>query len=348
MTTLPVPSVKSDAHRNYLLVLLSMVLWIFAYSVIQPFANWAAYRALNLPQGSHLGDAISFFLYDVPKIFLLLSGMIFLITILRTFFSPERTRQLLGGKRQGIGNVLAGMLGIVTPFCSCSAVPLFIGFVESGIPLGVTFSFLIAAPVINEVALALLFGMYGWKIAGLYVVSGLIISIVAGLIIGSLHLESWVEDFVWKMVYRAAEDDSGKLTWNDRILRAGEAVREIVVKVWLYVIIGIGIGAAIHGYVPVDALTGLMGKTWWSVPLVVLMALPLYSNAAGMFPIMVALIEKGAALGTALAFMMAVVGVSLPETVLLRRVLKPKLIALFIGVVTLSIIITGYLFNIIL
>ena len=189
MTTLPVTSNLPSSRRPYLLVLLSAVLWIFAYNVIQPLANWVAYSALNLPQGSHLGDAIAFFLYDVPKIFLLLSGMIFLITILRTFFSPERTRQLLGGKREGIGNVLAGMLGIVTPFCSCSAVPLFIGFVESGIPLGVTFSFLIAAPVINEVALALLFGMYGWKIAGLYVISGLVISIIAGLIIGSLHLE---------------------------------------------------------------------------------------------------------------------------------------------------------------
>ncbi len=330
------------------LVTLAAIAWVTAYNIIQPFANWVAYGALNLPQGSHLGDAIAFFLYDVPKIFLLLSGMIFLITILRTFFSPERTRQLLGGKREGIGNVLAGMLGIVTPFCSCSAVPLFIGFVESGIPLGVTFSFLIAAPVINEVALALLFGMYGWKIAGLYVGSGLVISIVAGLIIGSLHLESWVEDFVWQMVYRGSEDDSSKLTWTERISRAWDAVKEIVVKVWLYVIIGIGIGAAIHGYVPVDALSGLMGKNWWSVPLVVLIALPLYSNAAGMFPIMVALIEKGAALGTALAFMMAVVGVSLPETVLLRRVLKPKLIALFIGIVTVSIIITGYLFNLVL
>ncbi len=334
--------------RMFGLVAMSTIAWFFAYSIIQPFANWVAYAALKLPQGSHLGDAIAFFLYDVPKIFLLLSGMIFLITILRTFFSPERTRRLLGGKRQGLGNVLAASLGIVTPFCSCSAVPLFIGFVESGIPLGVTFSFLTAAPVINEVALALLFGMYGWRIAGLYVASGLTISIIAGLIIGALHLESSVEDFVWKMVYQGSEDDSSRLTWHERISRAWEAVKEIVVKVWLYVIIGIGIGAAIHGYVPVDALTGLMGKTWWSVPLVVLIALPLYSNAAGMFPIMVALIEKGAALGTALAFMMAVVGVSLPETVLLRRVLKPKLIALFIGIVTISIIITGYLFNLVL
>ena len=336
---------KQPQLQTFTLLTLITAAWFFAYNLLQPLADWITYSLLQIRAGSHLGNSVDFFFLDVPKIFLLLSGMIFLISIVRTFFSPERTRALLGGKRQGIGNVLAAALGIVTPFCSCSAVPLFIGFVETGIPLGVTFSFLIAAPVINEVALALLLGMYGWKIAGLYVVSGLIISIIAGLIIGSLHLESWVEDFVWQMVYRGSEDDSGKLTWNDRMLRAWEAVREIVVKVWLYVIIGIGLGAAIHGYVPMDALTGLMGKTWWSVPLVVLIALPLYSNAAGMFPIMVSLIEKGAALGTALAFMMAVVGVSLPETILLRRVLKPKLIALFIGIVTISIIITGYLFN---
>ena len=339
---------KQPQLRTLALLTLITAAWFFAYNLLQPLADWITYSLLQIQAGSHLGDSVDFFFLDVPKIFLLLSGMIFLISIVRTFFSPERTRALLGGKRQGIGNVLAAALGIVTPFCSCSAVPLFIGFIETGIPLGVTFSFLIAAPVINEVALALLLGMYVWKIAGLYVVSGLAISIIAGLIIGSLHLESWVEDFVWQMVYRGSEDDSGKLTWNDRILRAWEAVREIVVKVWLYVIIGIGLGAAIHGFVPMDALTGLMGKTWWSVPLVVLLALPLYSNAAGMFPIMVSLIEKGAALGTALAFMMAVVGVSLPETILLRRVLKPKLIALFIGIVTISIIITGYLFNLVL
>ena len=339
---------KQPQLRTFALLTLIAGIWFVAYNLLQPLADWITYSLLQIQAGSHLGDSVDFFFLDVPKIFLLLSGMIFLISIVRTFFSPERTRALLGGKRQGIGNVLAAALGIVTPFCSCSAVPLFIGFIETGIPLGVTFSFLIAAPVINEVALALLLGMYGWKIAGLYVVSGLAISIIAGLIIGSLHLESWVEDFVWQMVYRGSEDDSGKLTWNDRILRAWEAVREIVVKVWLYVIIGIGLGAAIHGYVPMNALTGLMGKTWWSVPLVVLIALPLYSNAAGMFPIMVSLIEKGAALGTALAFMMAVVGVSLPETILLRRVLKPKLIALFIGIVSISIIITGYLFNLVL
>ena len=293
---------------------------------------------------------MAFFFYDVPKIMLLVTGMIFVITVLRSFFSAERARRLLSGKRVGIGNVLASALGIVTPFCSCSAVPLFIGFVEAGIPLGVTFSFLVAAPVINEVALVLLYGMFGWKVAALYVTSGMIIAIVTGLFIGRLGVERWVEDFVWQMQVRGAEDDSGKLSWEERFARGREAVMEIVKKVWLYVLIGIGIGAGIHGYVPTDAMAAYMGRdaAWWSVPLVVLVALPLYSNAAGMAPILLALVEKGAALGTALAFMMAVVGVSLPETILLRRVLKPQLIAMFIGIVTVAIIITGYLFNLVL
>jgi uncharacterized membrane protein YraQ (UPF0718 family) len=291
---------------------------------------------------------VAFFLYDVPKILLLLSGMIFLISILRTFFSPERTRALLGGKRQGIGNVLAAMLGIVTPFCSCSAVPLFIGFVESGIPLGVTFSFLIAAPLINEVAVVMLFGLFGWKVAGLYIVSGLIISIIAGMIIGRLKLERYVEDFVWKMQANGGVVGE-KLTWSDRIQRAWVSVKEIVAKVWLYVVIGIAVGAAIHGFVPESALASIMGKqAWWSVPAAVLLGIPLYSNAAGVIPIVSALMEKGACLGTVLAFMMAVVGLSLPETIILRRVLKPQLIAVFIGTVALGIIITGYLFNLIM
>ncbi len=348
MATSEISATPRANTRTYFTLGSAAIAWYLAYTYLQPFTEYLTYSALGLQRGSHLGDAVAFFLLDVPKILLLLGGMIFLITIVRTFFSAERTRQLLGGKRVGIGNVLAGMLGIVTPFCSCSAVPLFMGFVESGIPLGVTFSFLIAAPVINEVALALLFGMFGWQIAALYVTSGLVISIIAGLIIGQLHLEHWVEDFVWEMQFNGAEDDSGKLSWEERIARAWAAVRDIVGKVWLYVIIGIGVGAGIHGYVPTDALAGLMGKSWLSVPLVVLIALPLYSNAAGMLPVMSALIEKGAAMGTALAFMMAVVGVSLPETILLRRVLKPQLIALFIGIVTIAIIITGYLFNLVL
>jgi len=333
----------------WLKLLVAAVAWYVAYTILQPVTEYVTFDILRLERGMHRGESIAFFLYDVPKILLLLSGMIFLITLIRTFFGAERTRQLLGGKRVGIGNVLAAMLGIVTPFCSCSAVPLFIGFVESGIPLGVTFSFLIAAPVINEVAVVLLFGLFGWRIATLYIVSGLTIAMIAGMIIGKLKLERWVEDFVWQMQFQAAQDDSTKVTWEDRIQRASSTVRDIVGKVWLYVVIGIAIGAGIHGYVPTDALADIMGKSaWWSVPIAVLIGIPLYSNAAGIIPIVSALIEKSASLGTALAFMMAVIGLSLPETIILRRVLKPQLIAVFIGVVGLAIILTGYLFNLVM
>ena len=341
-------TIRHFEARTFILLILIAAAWLLVYELIQPLANWLSYSLFQLQQGSHLGDAVAFFLYDVPKILLLLSGMIFLISIVRTFFSPERTRTLLGGKRQGIGNVLAAMLGIVTPFCSCSAVPLFIGFVESGIPLGVTFSFLIAAPTINEVAVVMLFGLFGWKVARLYIVSGLIIAIIAGAIIGRLKLERYVEDFVWKM-QAAGGMEGEKLTWSDRIRRAGESVKEIVGKVWLYVVIGIAVGAVIQGYVPESALAGIMGKqAWWSVPAAVLLGVPLYSNAAGVIPIVSALMEKGASLGTVLAFMMSVVGLSLPEVIILRRVLKPQLIAVFVGTVALAIIITGYLFNLVL
>jgi len=341
------------AHKNrnlkaFALIAAAVVAWLVLYNVIQPFANWLSYGLLALPKDSHLGESLAFFFYDVPKIILLLGGMIFLISLLRTFFSPEQTRAWLGGKREGVGNVLAAMLGIVTPFCSCSAVPLFIGFVESGIPLGVTFSFLIAAPTINEVAVVMLFGLFGWKVAGLYIASGLIISIIAGVVIGRLKMERYVEDFVWQL-----QSQGGglveKLTLQERLERSWASVKEIVGKVWLYVVVGIAIGAAIHGYVPESALAGIMGKqAWWSVPAAVLLGIPLYSNAAGVIPIVSALMEKGASLGTVLAFMMSVVGLSLPETIILRRVLKPQLIAVFVGTVALAIIITGYLFNLVL
>jgi uncharacterized protein len=333
-----------------LLAILALITaaWFAVYNLLQPLADWLTYSLFRFEAGSHLGESVAFFLYDVPKILLLLSGMIFLISILRTFFSPERTRALLGGKRQGLGNVLAALLGIVTPFCSCSAVPLFIGFVESGIPLGVTFSFLIAAPTINEVAIVLLFGLFGWKVAGLYILSGLLIAIAAGMVIGRLNLERYVEDFVWKM--QAAGALEGEvLTWTMRIERAWDSVKEIVAKVWPYVVVGIAVGASIHGFVPEAALAGIMGKqAWWSVPAAVLLGIPLYSNAAGVIPIVSALMEKGASLGTVLAFMMAVVGLSLPETIILRRVLKPQLIAVFVGTVAVAIMITGYLFNLIM
>lgn len=346
MTTLPVHT-SAPSNNRHTIVLLSMltIVWLIAYNLIQPLANWISYSVLRLPQDSQLGESLAFFLYDVPKIMLLLSGMIFIISIIRSFFSPERTRALLGGKREGVGNVFAALLGIVTPFCSCSAVPLFIGFVESGIPLGVTFSFLVAAPTINEVAIILLFGLFGWKVAALYIASGLVVAIIAGFVIGRLNMEKHVEDFVWK-IQRTANAFEEKLTWSDRIQRAQESVKEIVGKVWLYVVIGIAIGAGIHGYVPEAALASILGKqVWWSVPAAVLVGIPLYSNAAGIVPIVGTLIEKGASVGTALAFMMSVIGLSLPEAVILKRVLKMPLLITFFAVIAAAIILTGYMFN---
>ncbi len=344
MTTLSPVSTPSN-KRLFVILAAVVIAWLAAYNIVQPLADWISYSALGLARDSHLGESLAFFLYDVPKILLLLSGMVFAISIVRTFFSPERTRALLGGKREGVGNIFAALLGIVTPFCSCSAVPLFIGFVESGIPLGVTFSFLIAAPTINEVAIILLFGLFGWKVAALYITSGLVVAIVAGFIIGRLKMERYVEDFVWK-IHRTAEMIEEKLTWADRIERAWESVKEIVGKVWLYVVIGIAVGAGIHGYVPEDALASILGKqAWWSVPAAVLIGIPLYSNAAGIVPIVGTLIEKGASVGTALAFMMSVIGLSLPEAVILKRVLKMPLLITFFAVIAVAIMLTGYMFN---
>ena len=348
MTTLLSPTTQHSNKRILVMLALALIIWFIAYNLIQPIANWISYSAIGLAKDSRLGESLAFFLYDVPKILLLLSGIVFLISIVRTFFSPERTRALLGGKREGVGNIFAAMLGIVTPFCSCSAVPLFIGFVESGIPLGVTFSFLIAAPTINEVAIILLFGTFGLKVAGLYVASGLVLAIIAGFIIGRLHMEKHVADFVWK-IHRTVNVDEEKLTWSDRVERAWGSVKEIVGKVWLYVVIGIAVGAGIHGYVPEDALASILDeKAWWSVPAAVLIGIPLYSNAAGMVPIVGTLIEKGAPVGTALAFMMSVIGLSLPEAVILKRVLKMPLLVAFFAVIAVAIIFTGYLFNAIL
>jgi len=321
--------------------------WILLWGQLQNLADWLTYAVIGLQPETHLGESVNFFLYDVPKILMLLAGMIFLVTIARSFFSPEQARAALGGRREGVGNVMAAGLGVITPFCSCSAVPLFIGFVESGVPLGVTFSFLIATPVVNEVALAMLFGLFGWQIAGLYLVSGLTIAIVGGVIIGRLKPEQYVEDFVWQI--RMGQQTPGvtyKPTWDDRIHDAARSTKEIVGKVWPFVIIGIGIGAGIHGYVPEDFLADILGRgAWWAVPAGVLLGVPLYSNAAGVIPIVHALMDKGAALGTVLAFMMSVVALSLPEMLILKRVIKTKLIAIFVGIVAFAIILTGYLFN---
>lgn len=340
---------RRPAWRIWLLVIGGAAAWLVAYNLIQPLANWLTFQVIGLQEGSHLGEAVAFFLYDVPKILLLLSGMIFLISTIRSFFSPERTRELLGGKREGVGNILAAGLGVLTPFCSCSAVPLFIGFVEAGIPLGVTFSFLIAAPMVNEVALVMLFGLFGWQVALLYLVAGMSIAILAGIVIGRLHLERYVEDFVWQIKGGNGTVALATPMWSDRFAMAWESTREIVGKVWLFVVLGIAVGASIHGYVPEDALAGILGReAWWSVPMGVLLGVPLYSNAAGVIPVVQALMAKGAALGTVLTFMMAVVALSLPELIILRRVLRLPLIATFVGVVASGIILVGYLFNLLM
>jgi uncharacterized membrane protein YraQ (UPF0718 family) len=325
------------------------VAWVAAYQALPSISDYVSYRVLGLDPASHLGSAVDFFLLDVPKIFLLLVGIVFLVGILRSYFSPERTRKLLGGKREGLGNVLAATLGIATPFCSCSAVPMFLGFVESGIPLGVTFSFLISSPMVNEVALVMLLGLFGWEIAALYIGTGLVVAMTAGAVIGRLGMEGYLQDWVYQIRMGEAQLEEQRPDFAGRVAYALEAVRDIVGRVWVYVLIGIGIGATIHGYVPESLLAGYMGKdSWWNVPVAVIIGIPLYSNAAGIMPVVQALMEKGAALGTVLAFMMSVVAISLPEMLILRRVMKIQLIAVFAGVVAVGIIIVGYIFNLVI
>lgn len=320
--------------------------WYLIYHNLQPFSNWIIDKILSLEKGAHFTESLRFFIFEVPKVLMLLALIIFFVGIIRSYFSAERTRKMLEGKSTFTGNVLASLLGIVTPFCSCSAIPLFLGFVESGVPLGVTFSFLIAAPMINEVAVILLLGMFGWKTALIYVLTGLFIAILAGWIIGKLKLEHWVQDWVYNTRLGETNSEEEKITFTDRLKFGFNAVKEIVGKVWLYVIIGIAVGAGAHGYVPETFMASLMGKSaWYSVPLSVLIGVPLYSNAAGIIPIVSVLIEKGASLGTSLAFMMAVVGLSLPEVIILKKVLKLPLILTFVGIMATGIMIVGYLFN---
>ena len=323
----------------------ALILWGLIYSQLVSFAEWVVALTPVDPK-RHLGEAISFFAYDTPKVLMLLTLVVFGMGVVRSFFSPEKTRALLVGKHEGVGNVLAASLGIVTPFCSCSAVPLFIGFVSAGVPLGVTFSFLISAPMVNEVALGLLFGLVGWKVALTYLVFGLVVAIISGWIIGRLHLEHWLEEWVRNIRSRAIELPPEELTVIDRIKAGIEAVHEIVGNVWPWIIAGIAAGAFIHGYVPSDLLVLIMGRdAWWSVPAVVVIGIPMYSNAAGIIPIVEALLAKGAALGTVLAFMMSVIALSLPEMIILRKVLTIRLIAVFVGVVGTGILAVGFLFN---
>ena len=339
-------NISYNLNKNILVPMILVPVWFMIYHFLQPVTDWFIDSVLVLTKGAHITEAIRFFIFELPKVLLLLTLIIFLVGIVRSYFSPERTRKLLAGKSLFTGNVLASLLGIVTPFCSCSAIPLFLGFVEAGIPLGVTFSFLIASPMINEVAVILLFGLFGWKTTLIYIITGLTIAISAGWIIGRLHLEHWVQDWVYKNQFGNDDDEDEKLAFSDRIKYGYKAVREIVGKVWIYVAAGIAVGAGVHGYVPQDFMAVLMGKAaWYSVPLAVLIGVPLYSNAAGIIPIVSVLIEKGASLGTSLAFMMAVIGLSLPEMVILKKVLKLPFILTFIGIVASGIIIVGYLFN---
>jgi len=331
----------------WLRLALAVGLWAAFYHYWLPIATWLTQDVLDLGEG-RFGSSLEFFIYDTVKVLLLLTMVVFGVGVVRTFFSPQRTRALLRGRRETTGNVMAASLGTVTPFCSCSAVPLFIGFVEAGIPLGVTFSFLIAAPMVNEVALVLLYGLFGWAVATLYLVTGLLIAIVAGWVIGRLKMDRYVEDWVREVRMGDAEDGE-QLAWPARIAYAWQAVKDIVGKVWPYVLAGIAVGAVIHGYVPENVMAGVMGAdAWWSVPAAVLLGIPMYSNAAGIIPIVEALLEKGAALGTVLAFMMAVIALSLPETIILRKVLKWPLIATFLGVVGVGIMFVGLLFNLVL
>jgi uncharacterized protein len=327
-----------------------LLAWWVVYRNLAGAAGFVTYELLRLPVESHLGGAVEFFLYDTPKVLMLLVLVVFGVGVVRSFFTPERTRSILAGKRESVGNVLAALLGIVTPFCTCSAVPLFIGFVTAGVPLGVTFSFLVSAPMVNEIALVMLYGLFGWKVAAIYLSMGLLIAMVSGWVIGRLHMERHLEDWVYEMQEEGDEDsEEQSVSWQERIDYGLEAVRTIVGKVWLYVVLGIAVGAAIHGYVPEGFMASIMGKgAWWSVPLAVIIGVPMYSNAAGIIPVVHALIGKGAALGTVLAFMMSVIALSLPEMIILRNVLKVPLIATFIGVVACGILIVGYLFNILI
>ncbi|MDR3653576.1 MAG: permease [Paludibacter sp.] len=333
-------------NKNVIIPLILLPVWYVIYTNLQPVTDWFVDSVLGMTKGTHLAETLRFFIFEFPKVLMLLVLIIFFVGILRSYFTAERTRKALEGKSTFMGNIMASMLGIVTPFCSCSAIPLFLGFVESGVPLGVTFSFLIAAPMINEVAVILLYGMFGWKTALIYIGTGLVIAIIAGWIIGKLKLEKWVEEWVYSTKLGEGEGDEEKITFSQRITMGYDAVKEIVGKVWLYVAFGILVGAGAHGYVPAEFMASFMGKdVWYAVPLSVLIGIPLYSNAAGIVPIVSVLIEKGASLGTALAFMMSVIALSLPEMIILRKVLKMPLILTFIAIVGGGIMIVGFLFN---
>jgi uncharacterized membrane protein YraQ (UPF0718 family) len=331
-------------------IAVALVAWVFTYTHLDAGADFIA-GLLGTARHGGFGEAFRFFVYEVPKVLLLLLLVVFAMGVVHTFVSPDRTRALLAGRREGAGNAMAAALGVVTPFCSCSAVPLFIGFLQAGVPLGVTFSFLVSAPMVNEVALALLFGMFGWQVGTLYLVMGLLVAIVSGFVIGKLKMEAHLEPWVRELQQGGARPAYAvqPLDWPARFREGLRHVNEIVGRVWIYIVIGVGAGAAVHGFVPERFMASLMGRgDWWGVPVAVLCGVPMYSNAAGILPVVEALMRKGAAPGTVLAFMMSVIALSAPEMIILRKVLRPRLIAVFACVVAAGIVVVGYLFNAVL
>lgn len=342
-------NIFKDQKKYQIVYLLLIPVWFLIYNNLTDITDFVIYDILGMPSATHLTETIWFFLYEVPKVMLLLVLIIFIVGVIRSYFSAEKTRDFLAGKKLFTGNIMASVLGILTPFCSCSAIPLFLGFVEAGVPLGVTFSFLIAAPMINEVALVLLAGMFGWKVALIYVGTGLLIAIFSGWLIGVLKLEKYVADWVYQVKTNQQKSEDNKTPFSDRIAAGIKSVKEIVGKIWLYIVIGVGVGAAAHGYVPEDFMGNILGKDhWYAVPLAILLGIPLYSNAAGIIPIVSVLIEKGVSLGTALAFMMSVIALSLPEIIILKKVLKLPLIFIFVLIVATGILLVGFIFNFIM
>jgi len=336
----------NNSNRSWVLPLILIPVWVLIYFNLQPAANLLTEEVFRLESGTHLTESIRFLIFEVPKVLMLLVLIIFLVGIIRTYFSPEKTRKLLEGKSLFTGNILASLFGIVTPFCSCSAIPLFLGFVEAGVPLGVTFSFLIAAPMVNEVALVLLAGLFGVKVALIYVGTGLLIAIISGWLIGVFKLEKYVADWVYQVKTGQHDVELENISFTERIQAGYKAVKDIVGKIWIYIVIGVAVGAGAHGYVPEDFMGALLGdQNWYSVPLAILIGVPMYSNAAGIIPIVSVLMEKGVSLGTALAFMMSVIALSLPEIIILKKVLKWQLIAIFVGIVAMGIVTVGFIFN---
>ncbi|MPQ47280.1 permease [Marinifilum sp. N1E240] len=341
-----IKSIQLTNNKQLIWILLLLPVWYILYINLQNISDFIIDGIFSMPKEAHLTETLRFFIFEVPKVLLLLILIIFGVGIIRSYFSPEKTRKALAGKSTFFGNVSAALLGVLTPFCSCSAIPLFLGFVEAGVPLGVTFSFLIAAPMVNEIALIMLVGLFGWKTAIIYTLTGLLIAIIAGWLIGVLKLEKYVQEWVFQVKTGQVEGDETKIPFSERIKSGVDSVKEIVGKIWLYIVIGVAIGAGAHGYVPEDFMATLMGKSaWYSVPLSIIIGIPMYSNAAGIIPIVSVLIEKGASLGTALAFMMSVIGLSLPEVIILKKVLKMPLILAFVGIVASGILLVGFIFN---